>query len=101
MIGLCQREVWIEAQCQFEFGERVVEAPVVQMGAAQSVVSPRILAVGKNRGQRGALGERSCRRHICPTHVRAESVAGGQYAERLTVVGIDGNRLLEQSLRNQ
>ena len=62
---------------------------------------PGVFAVGPDRGQRRALGQRHHRRHIRPTHMGAERLAGGEHAKRLAVVRIDGGRLLEQGLRHQ
>ena len=65
VIALGQREIWIEAQRQLELGQRVVEAPREQIDAAQRVVRPGVLAVGPDRRQRRALGDRQ-RSLPCP-----------------------------------
>ena len=65
VIALGKREVRIEPQRQLEFGQRVVEAPPEQINAAQRMVRPGVLAVGRDRRQRRALGDRQ-RQLPCP-----------------------------------
>src|SRR5215471_21028046 len=59
---------------------------------------PRIFAVSLDSRQSGALGDRNSRRHILPTHVRAEGVTDSKDGKCLGVVGIDGDSLLKQFL---
>ncbi len=98
MIGLREREIWIEPQRGLELGERVVEAPHEQVHAAERVMRPGILAVGEDRsaGRTLRLGRRDG--HVRPAHVDAERVARRKHAERLAVVGVDRGRLLQQRL---
>ena len=51
-------------------------------------------------GQRRSLGNRHHRRHVRPTHVGAECMAGCKEAERLAIVRIDCGCLLKQGLRD-
>src|SRR6476620_48921 len=44
------------------------------------MVRPGILAVGLNRGQRCALGNRRCRRHIAPAHIFGAHMGWGDVA---------------------
>ena len=62
IIALGQREVRIEPQRQFELGKRIVEAASEHINAAQRKVRPGILAIGADRGQRSAFGDRRGRR---------------------------------------
>jgi hypothetical protein len=98
--ALGQREAGIELQGELELGQAVVEATGEQQGVAQRMMCPRVLAVGANRRPRRALGDRHGGRHVLPTHVGGEGMAGRQHAQRLAVVGIDADRLLEQRLRH-
>ncbi len=100
IIALRQREVRIEPKRDLQFGQRILEASSEQIGRTQCVMRPGIFAVGQDRSLRRTLGQRHHRR-IRPTHVCAEGLAGGKHAERLAVIRINGNRLLEQRLRNQ
>jgi hypothetical protein len=59
---------------------------------------PRVFAVGLNRRQSRAFGDRNSGWHIFPTHMRAEGVTDGEDGKRLGVVGINGDCLLEQRL---
>ena len=61
---------------------------------------PGVLAVGQCRGQRRTLGNRYRGRHVGPTHMGAKGLAGGENAERLAVIRVDGDRFLKQGLRN-
>ena len=71
------------------------------MRVAQRIVSPGVLAVGLESGKRGAFGDGRSRRHVGPTHVSTEGVAGGEHTERLAAVWIDSGRFLEQRLGEQ
>src|SRR5215813_8333828 len=61
---------------------------------------PRVLAVGPDRRQRSAFGDRQGGCPVHPTHVEAERMAGSEDAERLSVIRVDGNCLLQQRLRD-
>src|ERR1700722_14923080 len=65
------------------------------------MVRPGVLAVDQDRCQRRALGDRCGLGHVRPPHVGAEGMAGGEYAERLSVARVDRRRLFEQGLRDQ
>ena len=57
---------------------------------------PRILAVGADRAQGGALGVRHGRCRALPAHMGAEHDADREHRERLGVVRIDGDGLFQQ-----
>ena len=61
---------------------------------------PGVLAVGADRLERGALGKRYRGGQVQPAHMRGEHVARRKQPQRLTVVRVDRDRLLEQRLRD-
>ena len=100
VIALRQREIGIEAQRGFELGQRILEAPRKQMDVAERVVRPGVLAVGADRVERGALGKRHRGGQVQPAHMGGEHVARREQSQRLPVVRVDRDRLLEQRLRD-
>src|SRR6266436_8219200 len=69
-----EREVGVERERQIEFGEAIVEAAVEKVDARQRTMRPGVLAVGADRRQRRALGDRYRLRHLLPAHMGAENM---------------------------
>ena len=63
---------------------------------AERQVRPRILAIGAHRAVGGAFGDRHGDRFVLPAHADAEHGADREHRQRLGVVGIEGDRPLEQ-----
>ena len=98
VVALHQRKVRVELQCQLEFGKCVIEAAGGEIDAAECGMGPRVLAIGGDSRQRRALGDRPRGRDIGPAEMHAEHVVGGEQGQRLTVVRIDRDCLLQQRL---
>src|SRR5438105_587443 len=73
----------------------------VPIGTGQREMRPGVLAVGPDSRQRVAFGLRPDGCHILPSHARAEQMADRKQGERLGIIWINGDRLIEQSLRRE
>ena len=95
VIAVSYRKIRIEAERELEFGEAILEPAIEKVDARQREMRPRVLAVGVDRSQRAALGDRHRFRHRLPAHVGAEHATAREHAQRLAVVGVDIDGLFQ------
>src|SRR3954453_12173505 len=61
---------------------------------------PGIFTIGSERCQCRSFGGRHRGLSVEPAHMETEGITRGKHSKRLTIIWVDGDRLLQQCLRD-